>query len=103
MQDMLKKIIEMDEQARLVKEQANKEKIATEKEIIETKKRIYDDYIERAKERVRKNLEVDKANCEKSWEATSKKHSSIISELETTDKENHDKWVNEIVARVIKN
>lgn len=103
MQDMLKKIIEMDEQARLVKEQANKEKIATEKEIIETKKRIYDDYIERAKERVRKNLEVDKANCEKSWEATSKKHGSIISELEATDKENHNMWVNEIVSRVINN
>ncbi len=103
MQDMLKKIIEMDEQARLVKEQANKEKVATEREIIETKKRIYNDYIERAKERVRKNLEVDKANCEKAWELTAKKHEAIISELEATDKESHDKWVNEIVARVIEN
>ena len=40
---MLKKIIEMDEQARLVKEKAQQEKAATENEIIETKKKIYND------------------------------------------------------------
>lgn len=103
MQDMLKKIIEMDEQARLVKEQAKKEKIATEKEIIETKKKIYNDYIERAKERVRKNLEVDKANAQKEWEAFSEKNEAIKSELERVDKENHDMWVDTIVSRVIGN
>lgn len=103
MQDMLKKIIEMDEQARLVKEQANKEKAATEQEIIETKKRIYDDYIERAKDRVRKNLEVDKANAEKEWEKTSLKHQATSENLDKMYEENRDLWVDQIVSRVINN
>ncbi len=103
MQDMLKKIIEMDEQARLVKEQAQSEKAATEKEIIQTKQKIYNDYIERAKDRVRKNLEVDKANAEKEWEITKAKHHSALVELDAMYKENCDKWVDEIVSNVINN
>ncbi len=101
MQDMLKKIIEMDEQARLVKEKAQLEKAATEKEIIETKKKIYDDYIERAKERVNKNLEVDRANAEKEWELTKAKHHSAMVQLEAMYEENCDKWVDDIVSNVL--
>lgn len=101
MQDMLKKIIEMDEQARLVKEKAESEKAATEKEIIETKQKIYNDYIERAKDRVQKNLEVDKAHAEKEWELTLKKHEEAKAQLKSMCEENHDKWVDEIVSRVI--
>ncbi len=103
MQDMLKKIIEMDEQARLVKEQANKEKAATEQEIIETKKRIYDEYIERAKDRVRKNLEVDKANAEKEWEIKKAQHQAVSDNLDKMYSENHDLWVDQIVTRVTNN
>lgn len=101
MQDMLKKIIEMDEQARLVKEEAEKEKAATELEIIATKQKIHDDYINRAKERVEKNLAADKADAEKSWEITKAQHKAALTELEIADKENHDKWVQEIFTRVI--
>ncbi len=101
MQDMLKKIIEMDEQARLVKEKAEKEKAATEQEIIKVKQQIHDDYINRAKARVEKNLEADKADAEKSWEITKAKHKAALTQLEIHDKENHDKWVQEIFNRVI--
>lgn len=101
MQDMLKKIIEMDEQARLVKENAEKEKAAIEQEIIKTKQEIYDDFINRAKERVEKNLAADKADAEKSWEITKAQHKAVLTQLELADKENHDKWVQEIFNRVI--
>ncbi|MBQ6626107.1 MAG: hypothetical protein IIX27_02310 [Ruminococcus sp.] len=101
MQDMLKKIIEMDEQARLVKEQAQQEKAATEQEIIDTKKRIYNEYIERAKIRVEKNLEVDRTNAQKQWEKSQVKNEEIINELETSFSENSEKWADEIVKRVL--
>ena len=103
MQDMLKRIIEMDEQARLVKEQAKKEKAATEQEIIETKKKNYDEYIERAKDRVRKNLEVDKANAEKEWEIKKAQHQVLSDNLDKMYSENHDLWVEQIVTRVTNN
>ena len=101
MMNMLKKIIEMDEQARLVKEQAIKDKAATEQEIIETKKKIYNDYIDRAKDRVRKNLEVDRANAEKEWEKAQAKNQETLVNLDKMYSENHDMWVNQIVERVI--
>lgn len=101
MQDMLKKIIEMDEQARLVKEQAQQEKAATEQEIIDTKKRIYNEYIERAKIRVEKNLEVDRTNAQKQWEKSQVKNEEIINELETSFSKNSEKWADEIVKRVL--
>lgn len=101
MQDMLKKIIEMDEQARLVKEQAQQEKAATEQEIIDTKQRIYNEYIERAKIRVEKNLEVDRANAQKKWEETLKKNEEIKNELDSSYEENAQKWAQEIVSRVL--
>lgn len=101
MQDMLKKIIEMDEQARLVKEQAQQEKAATEQEIIDTKKRIYNEYIERAKIRVEKNLEVDRTNAQKQWKKSQVKNEEIINELETSFSENSEKWADEIVKRVL--
>lgn len=101
MQDMLKKIIEMDEQARLVKEKAQQEKAATENEIALTKKKIYNDYIERAKDRVKKNLEVDKANAEKNWEKAQARHNLTMHSLNSMYEENCDKWVDEIVSRVI--
>ncbi|MBR2714808.1 MAG: hypothetical protein IKB73_01220 [Ruminococcus sp.] len=98
---MLKKIIEMDEQARLVKEKAQKEKADAEKEIIETKERIYNDYINRAKERVEKNLEVDKQNAEKAWKDAKTKHDATLSALQTTADKMHDQWVKEIVDRTL--
>lgn len=101
MQDMLKKIIEMDEQARLVKEKAQQEKAATENEIIETKKQIYNDYINRAKERIKKNLEVDKASAEKKCENACIQHKSAIETLNSLYESNCDRWVDEIVNRVI--
>lgn len=101
MQDMLKKIIEMDEQARVVKEKAQQEKAATEKEIIETKEKIYNDYINRANDRVKKNLEVDRANAQKQWEITQAKHEQALEQLDREYDNNCDLWVDEIVNRVI--
>lgn len=101
MQDMLKKIIEMDEQSRLVKEKAQQEKAATEKEIIETKEKIYNDYINRANDRVKKNLEVDRANAQKQWEITQVKHTKAMEQLEREYDGNCDLWVEQIVNRVI--
>lgn len=101
MQDMLKKIIEMDEKARQMKEEAQLEKAATEKEIEDIKHKIYNDYIERAKERIEKNSQIDRESAEKSWEITKAKHKSVLIELEAMYDQNHENWVEEIVNRVL--
>lgn len=101
MQDMLKKIIEIDEQARHIKEKAEREKANTESEIADIRKEIYDDYLSRAKIRVEKNIEADRATAEKDWESTQKLHAAALSALQTDYQQNHDKWSDEIVSRVI--
>ena len=44
MQDLLKKIIEMDEQARKIEQQAKSEKLKSEEEVEALRRKIYDDY-----------------------------------------------------------
>ena len=64
MQDLLKKIVEMDVQARKIEESARAEKLKSEEEIEQLKEQIYNDYIERAKSRVEKNIAVDQAHAD---------------------------------------
>lgn len=101
MQEMLKKIIKMDEEARLIKEKAIKDKLAAEKEILESKQKIHDDFVQRARIRIEKNLEIDKQNAENKWCETKEKQEQALRQLEKQDKENHSKWVDDIVKRTI--
>ena len=58
MQDLLIKIIKMDEQARKTAEIAKAEKLKSEQEVEALREQIYNDYIKRAKERIEKNIAV---------------------------------------------
>ena len=59
MQDLLKKIIEMDEKAREIEQNAKLEKEKSEQEVEQLREQIYNDFIERAKDRVEKNIAVE--------------------------------------------
>lgn len=101
MQDMLKKIIKMDEEARLIKENAIKDKIAAQQEILENKQKIHDDFVQRAKIRIEKNLEVDKKNAEAKWQKTEQNHKQALINLDKLYEDNHQRWVDEIVQNII--
>ena len=55
MQDMISKIVEMDEKARELNDEALKSKIDYEQEIAVAKQTIIKDYLERARKRVQIN------------------------------------------------
>ena len=67
MQELLAKIVEMDAKARRIKEQAERDKLSSEAEIEELRQKIYDDYITRAKDRVEKNISVDRHLAEEAY------------------------------------
>lgn len=99
MQDLLKKIIEMDEQARKIEQQAKDEKIKSEEEIEQLKEQIYNDYITRAKDRIEKNIAVDRANADKRIAALQERTAEMKAEMDRLYSEKKDSWVDEIVKR----
>ena len=101
MQDMLAKIIAMDENARKIKEEAEQNKIKSEKEIEELREKIYSDYIERAKERIDKNIAVDREYAEESLKEYAEKVSQAESDMKSLYAEKGDQWVDAIVSRVL--
>lgn len=101
MQDMLSKIIEMDEKARKINEQAQLDLKNSEEEIGKLKQQIYDDYIERAKDRIEKNIAVDKERAEERREKFQKQIAATKAQLQKTFDENREKWVDEIFLSVI--
>lgn len=101
MENLLKKIIEMDEKAREQTRQAELDKIRSEQEIEELKTRIYNDYIDRAKERVEKNIAIDLEQAQAQRDAYAERIRIAEQELHQTYDQNADKWVDEIVTNVI--
>ncbi|MBQ7218770.1 MAG: hypothetical protein IJS27_04625 [Ruminococcus sp.] len=101
MQDMLAKIIAMDENARKIKEEAEQNKIKSEKEIEELREKIYSDYIERAKERIEKNIAVDREYAEKSLSEYTEKVELAEKDMQALYRNNGDRWIDEIVSRVL--
>lgn len=100
MQDMIKRIVEADHEARALEED---NQIAAEKEkarIEEQAQAIYKKYREEAEEEIAKNeAYLEKLYERKLSEETAKQESAMI-KLRSDFENNRDKWVDEIVSRV---
>lgn len=101
MQELLAKIIEMDAKARRMKEKAEQDKLSSEAEIEQLRQKIYDDYITRAKERVEKNISIDRHNAEEEYAVYEAQAARISDEMQATYEQNKDQWIDAIVAHVI--
>ncbi len=101
MQDLLKKIVEMDEQARKIEQQANSEKIRSEQEVEELREKIYNDYIVRARERVEKNIAVDREHADQRLEAFRTETAEKQRQMHQLLDEHKQAWVDEIVRRAL--
>ena len=101
MENLLTKIIEMDEKARKTHKQAEKEKEQSEEEIELLRQQIYDDYIRRARERVEKNIAVDRQRAETEYAAAEKHTDELIAQMRERFAECGDSWVESIVANVL--
>ena len=99
MQDLLKKIIEMDEQARKVEQQAKSEKLKSEEEVEKLREQIYNDYIERAKARVEKNISVEENRAKEYLKAYEERIDGAKKEMRDLYREKKDGWFDEIVRR----
>lgn len=101
MEDMLAKIVEMDEKARELTEKANQEKVDSEQEIVKAKEEVYNNYIEKARARISKNELTERKAAQDILEKFQTKQKQKLDDLERTYSENSEKWVEELVHRVI--
>lgn len=101
MEDMLAKIVEMDEKARELTEQANEEKVNLEQDIAKAKEDVYNNYIEKARERIAKNEITERKAADNKLKEAQINQKKALDRLEKTYSENCDKWVDAIVDQVI--
>jgi len=101
MQDMLSKIVNMDEKVRIENKQAEQRKADSYKKIAKKKDDIYNDYISRARVRIKKNEAVERAAAEKQWQELEVKQKSCLEAMDKSYAENGRQWVDAIVDNVI--
>ncbi len=101
MEDMLSKIVEMDEKARALTEEADREKAMSEQDIAKAKEAVYNQYIEKARKRIAQNEITERRAAADRLNTAMQKLRESRERLEKNYSDNCDKWVDEIVSQVI--
>lgn len=101
MHNMIKKVVEMDEKARQLEAQTQKEKIKFKEDIETQRQKVYEDYVKQARERAKRNdaLALSKAN--EALQQSKEKHQQAMADMKAHFEANKDIWVDELVNRVI--
>lgn len=101
MQNMIKKVVEMDEKARQLEAQTQKEKIEIKENIEIQRQKVYDDYVSQARERAKRNDAIALAKANEKLEESRAKHQQAMEKMKAHYEANKETWVNELVSRVI--
>ena len=101
MQDMIKKIVDMDEKAQEITEEAKRSKALSAQEIAETKERIRENYLARARKRIELNRIQEKNQARQILADAEKKYEVQLIKLQELYRQQGGNWVDAIVGRVI--
>ena len=101
MQDMIKKIVDMDEKAQEITEEAKRSKALSAQEIAETKERIRENYLARARKRIELNRIQEKNQARQILADAEKKYEVQLIKMQELYRQQGGKWVDAIVGRVI--
>lgn len=101
MDDIISKILQMDETARKMEDEANAEKIASREEVKKKRQEVYEEYLESARTHVEEYKKTAKKASDENWKKTEKYYSDVSKSLDKNFKDHKDKWVNDIVNGVL--
>lgn len=101
MEDMVKKIIEMDEHARKISSSAQEEAKNSINEIQKAKDEIHEKYYARAKRRLKLNKQAQQEKTDLAIKEIEKNYRKLMKQMEQTYKENKQQWIEEIFKRTI--
>ena len=97
MQDMIKKIVDMDEKAQEITEEAKRSKALSAQEIAETKERIRENYLARA----RKRIELNRIQEKNQARQILAEYEVQLIKMQELYRQQGGNWVDAIVGRVI--
>lgn len=101
MQDMIAQIVEMDQKAREITDEAQREKVRSEQEIVQTREKIREEYLIRARKRIRLNEVTERKAAEEELAAIQQRNAETAQKLEDLYAQKGDEWVAMLVKRVI--
>ena len=101
MHDMIKKIVDMDEKAQEITEEAKRSKALSAQEIAETKERIRENYLARARKRIELNRIQEKNQSRQILADAEKKYEVQLIKMQELYRQQGGNWVDAIVGRVI--
>ena len=101
MQDMIKKIVDMDEKAQEITEEAKRSKALSAQEIAETKERIRENYLARARKRIELNRIQEKNQARQILADAEKRYEVQLIKMQELYRQQGGNWVDAIVGRVI--
>lgn len=100
MQEMIKRIIEMDKKAQEITEAAEREKIDSEKDVAEKAAQLREEYLSSARRRIQINKELENSIQEQKWAKTKARYDVQIEKMKQLYAKNGDEWVESIFHRV---
>lgn len=101
MENMIKKIVDADNEAKALEHAALQEKEELQKQIDIEAKKIYEKYMSDAEETVKRNNTNEENKARQKFNEIKKKQSSVNIKLQADFEQNCDKWVDEIVSRTL--
>ncbi|MGI6260847.1 MAG: hypothetical protein ACOYJR_03300 [Acutalibacteraceae bacterium] len=101
MEDMIKRIIEMDRQARQITEQAQSAKLNSTAAIEKKKQRLRDEYLAQARAQVEQNNETEQNAANRDWDQIQQRYSRRAQKLDEQFAANREKWVAQLFERTL--
>ena len=101
MEEMIKRIIDMDKKARDITDAAKREKLDSEEEITEKAAQLRNEYLDRARRRIQINNEADRTIMEQNWRKREAQFADQMKQMDQAYAEHSEEWVNTIMKHVL--
>lgn len=103
MENLVEKIVQMDEQAQRLAQEVQSTKLELEKEVTQIHREIYEQHLLGAKQRIEKLRISEEAKADELWKSIEKKQAKRKSSLLESARTHKDEWVERIVQDVLTN
>lgn len=101
MEDMIRRIVEMDQEARRITEQAQAAKLSSTAAIEKKKQKLRDEYLAQARVQVEQNNETEQHAADLEWQMIQQQYAERTKMLDEKFSENREKWIDELFARTV--
>lgn len=102
MENMLKRIMDMDRQAQKIIDAARQEKLEAERTIARQTEELRENYLDRTRRRIQINAENERTILRQNWRRRETGYQKQKQSMEQTFAEKGEEWAAELADRVIR-